>query len=69
MFPTEKLSFDMLWPKVIVENIIFVKKVNELLLVATTSKTLVLILLLDQLLRSRLEIKVIVFDQSLFVQV
>ena len=59
----------MLWPKVIVENIIFVKKVNELLLVATTSKTLVLILLLDQLLRSRLEIKVIVFDQSLFVQV
>ena len=67
LLSAEELRLDVLWSKVIVENIIFVDEADELLLVATTSKIMILVLLLDQLLWSGLEIKVIILDQSLFV--
>ena len=68
MLTTEKLSFNMLWYELIVEDVILVKEIDELLLMAA-AQTLVFILLLDELLRSRLEIEIVVLDQGVLVQV
>ena len=68
MLTAEKLSFNMLWYELIVEDVILVKEIDELLLMAA-AQTLVFILLLDELLRSRLEIEIVVLDQGVLVQV
>ena len=68
MLTTEKLSFNMLRYELIVEDVILVKEIDELLLMAA-AQTLVFILLLDELLRSRLEIEIVVLDQGVLVQV
>lgn len=68
MLTAEKLSFNMLWYELIVEDVILVKEIDELLLM-TAAQTLVFILLLDELLRSRLEIEIVVLDQGFLVQV
>lgn len=68
MLTAEKLSFNMLWYELIVEDVILVTEIDELLLM-TAAQTLVFILLLDELLRSRLEIEIVVLDQGFLVQV
>ena len=68
LLTAEKLSFNMLWHELIVEDVILVKEIDELLLM-TAAQTLVFILLLDELLRSRLEIEIVVLDQRFLVQV
>jgi len=68
LLTAEKLSFNMLWYELIVEDVILVKEIDELLLMAA-AQTLVFILLLDELLRSRLEIEIVVLDQGVLVQV
>ena len=49
MLSAKKLSLNMLWDELIVEDVILVKEIDELLLMAAT-QTLVFILLLDELL-------------------
>lgn len=68
MLTAEKLSFNMLWHELIVEDVILVTEIDELLLM-TATQTLVFILLLDELLRSRLEIEIVILDQGFLVQV